>query len=188
LKGQINHEDIAKILVSEEQIKQRIAELGAELRRDYAELDGEIVLVCILKGAVMFFADLARAMDLHLQMEFMGISSYGNERRTSGIVRITKDLDTSITGKHVIIAEDIMDSGLTLSHLMTLLSSRNPASLKVCCLLDKPSRRECDITPDYRGFEIPNEFVVGYGLDYDGFMRNLPYVGVLKPSVYSGEE
>ncbi len=188
LKGLINHDDIAKILVSEAEIKERIAQLGAELRRDYAHLDGEIVLICILKGAVMFFADLARAMDMNLQMEFMGISSYGNERRTSGIVRITKDIDTSITGKHVIIAEDIMDSGLTLSHLMQLLSSRNPASLKVCCLLDKPSRRECDITPDYRGFEIPNEFVVGYGLDYDGFLRNLPYVGVLKPSVYSEGE
>jgi hypoxanthine phosphoribosyltransferase len=120
----------------------------------------------------MFFADLARCINLHLQMEFMGISSYGNEQKTSGIVRITKDIDTSITGKHVIIAEDIMDSGLTLSHLMKLLSSRSPASLKICCLLDKPSRRECDITPDYCGFEIPNEFVVGYGLDYNGFLRN----------------
>ena len=188
MKGLINHDDIAKVLISEEQIKQRIVELGAELRRDYANVEGDIVLICILKGAVMFFADLARAMDLNLQMEFMGISSYGNERRTSGIVRITKDIDTSITGKHVIIAEDIMDSGLTLSHLLKLLSSRSPASLKICCLLDKPSRRECELTPDYRGFEIPNEFVVGYGLDYNGFLRNLPYVGVLKPSVYSGEE
>ena len=188
MKGLINHDDIAKVLVSEEQIKERIAELGAELRRDYADADGEIVLICILKGAVMFFADLARAMNMHMQMEFMGISSYGNEQKTSGIVRITKDIDTSITDKHVIIAEDIMDSGLSLSHLLTLLASRNPASVKICCLLDKPSRRECDLSPDYRGFEIPNEFVVGYGLDYDGFLRNLPYVGVLKPSVYSGEE
>lgn len=188
MKGLINHDDIAKVLVSEEQIKQRIVELGAELRRDYANVEGDIVLICILKGAVMFFADLAREMDLNLQMEFMGISSYGNERRTSGIVRITKDIDTSITGKHVIIAEDIMDSGLTLSHLLQLLASRNPTSVKICCLLDKPSRRECELTPDYCGFVIPNEFVVGYGLDYDGFLRNLPYVGVLKPSVYSREE
>lgn len=180
----INHDDIAKVLFSEEEIKKRIAELGAELRKDYADVEGDIVLICILKGAVMFFADLARAMDLSLQMEFMGISSYGNEQRTSGIVRITKDIDTSIMGKHVIIAEDIMDSGLTLTHLTKLLESREPASIKICCLLDKPSRREADITPDYCGFVIPNEFVVGYGLDYNGFLRNLPYVGVLKPSVY----
>ena len=184
----INHDDIAKLLISEDEIKKRIAELGAELRRDYADADGEIVLICILKGAVMFFADLAREMNLNLQMEFMGISSYGNEQKTSGIVRITKDIDTSITGKHVIIAEDIMDSGLTLSHLAKLLDSRNPASLKICCLLDKPSRRETDISPDYCGFIIPNEFVVGYGLDYNGYLRNLPYVGVLKPSVYSRED
>lgn len=188
MKGLINHDDISRVLVSEQEIQKRIRELGEELSRDYADLDGEIVLICILKGAVMFFADLARCINLHLQMEFMGISSYGNEQKTSGIVRITKDIDTSITGKHVIIAEDIMDSGLTLSHLMKLLSSRSPASLKICCLLDKPSRRECDITPDYCGFEIPNEFVVGYGLDYNGFLRNLPYVGVLKPCVYCAEE
>ncbi len=184
----IDHDDIAKVLVTEQEVQRRIAELGEKLRKDYAGIDGEIVLICILKGAVMFFADLARAMDMNMQMEFMGISSYGNEQKTSGIVRITKDIDTSITGKHVIIAEDIMDSGLTLSHLIKLLSSRSPASLKICCLLDKPSRRETDITPDYCGFIIPNEFVVGYGLDYNGFYRNLPYVGVLKPSVYSGEE
>jgi len=188
LKNLINHDDIAKVLITDEEIQRRIGELGAELRRDYADREGDIVLICILKGAVMFFADLARAMDMNLQMEFMGISSYGNEQKTSGIVRITKDIDTSINGKHVIIAEDIMDSGLTLSHLLKLLSSRSPASLKVCCLLDKPSRRETDITPDYCGFIIPNEFVVGYGLDYNGFYRNLPYVGVLKPSVYSAEE
>ena len=187
MKGQIVQEDIAKVLLSEAQIQQRVRELGEELSRDYACCDGEVVLICILKGAVVFFSDLARAMNMHMQMEFMGISSYGNEQKTSGIVRITKDIDTSITGQHVIIAEDIMDSGLTLSHLTKLLSSRNPASLKICCLLDKPSRRECDISPDYCGFIIPNEFVVGYGLDYLGFYRNLPYVGVLKPSVYSGE-
>lgn len=187
MKGQIVQEDIAKVLLTKEQIQTRIAELGAQLTKDYADCDGEVVLICILRGAVMFFADIARAMNMHIQMEFMGISSYGNEQKTSGIVRITKDIDTSITNKHVIIAEDIMDSGLTLSHLLKLLSSRNPASLRTCCLLDKPTRRECDITPDYCGFIIPNEFVVGYGLDYLGFYRNLPYVGVLKPSVYSGE-
>ncbi len=177
--------DIAKVLLTDEEIQQRVKELGEQLSADYAESEEAVVLLCILKGAVVFFADLARAMSIPVQMEFMGISSYGNEQKTSGIVRITKDIDTSITGKHVIIAEDIMDSGLTLSHLTRLLMSRNPASLKVCCLLDKPERRECEITPDYCGFIIPNEFVVGYGLDFMGFYRNLPFVGVLKSSVYS---
>jgi len=178
-------DDIAKVLLSEEEIQQRVKELGEQLSKDYAESEEDVVLLCILKGAVVFFADLARAMSIPVQMEFMGISSYGNEQKTSGIVRITKDIDTSITGKHVIIAEDIMDSGLTLSHLTRLLMSRNPASLKVCCLLDKPERRECEISPDYCGFIIPNEFVVGYGLDFMGFYRNLPFVGVLNASVYS---
>ena len=180
-------DDIAKVLLSEEEIRARVLELGEQLSRDYEGCEGDVILLCILKGAVVFFADLARAMRIPMQMEFMGISSYGTEQKTSGIVRITKDLDTSIAGKHVIIAEDIMDSGLTLSHLLKLLSSRSPASLKVCCLLDKPERRECDITPDYCGFIIPNEFVVGYGLDYLGFYRNLPFVGVLKSSVYTEE-
>jgi len=178
-------DDIARILLTEEMIQKRVKELGEQLSKDYAECGDDVMLVCILKGAVMFFSDLARAVSIPLQIDFMGISSYGNEQKTSGIVRITKDIDASITGKHVIIAEDIMDSGLTLKHLTKLLSSRNPASLKTCCLLDKPKRRECDITPDYYGFVIPNEFVVGYGLDYMGIYRNLPFVGVLKPSVYS---
>lgn len=176
-------EDIAEVLVDEDAIRRRIQELGEEISRDYA--GEEVILICILRGACVFFADLARAMSTHLQMEFMGISSYGSAQKTSGIVKITKDIDTSITGKNVLIAEDIMDSGLTLSHLKNLLGSRNPKSLKVCCMLDKPSRRECDITPDYCGFIIPNKFVVGYGLDYEGFYRNLPFVGVLKPSVYA---
>lgn len=184
MKGHSMHDDISHVLLTEEEIQRRVAELGAQLSHDYADAE-ELVLICILKGAVMFFSDLSRAMSIPVQMEFMGISSYGNEHKTSGIVRITKDIDTSITGKHVLIAEDIMDSGLTLAHLTKLLSSRNPASLKTCCLLDKPERRECDITPDYFGFVIPNEFVVGYGLDYAGIYRNLPFVGVLKPSVYS---
>ena len=178
-------DDIESVLLSPETIRARVQELGAEISRDYADVGRDVVLVCILKGAVVFFSDLARAMTIPLQMEFMGISSYGNAARTSGIVRITKDLDMSIMDKHVIIAEDIMDSGLTLTHLTRLLSSRNPASMKICCLLDKPERRECEITPDYCGFVIPNKFVVGYGLDYAGVYRNLPYVGVLKPSVYS---
>ncbi len=176
-------DDLAEVLLTREQIAARIVELGEQISMDYA--GKEVILICILKGACIFFSDLARAVRIPMQMEFMGISSYGNAQKTSGIVRITKDIDTSITGKDVIIAEDIMDSGLTLSHLTKLLSSRNPASLSVCCLLDKPERRECEITPDYCGFIIPNKFVVGYGLDFMGLYRNLPYVGVLKPSVYS---
>jgi len=175
--------DIEKVLLDEATIAKRVAELGKELSEEY---DGkDVILVCILKGAVHFFSDLARRMTCHLEMDFMSISSYGNSSKTSGIVRIAKDLDTSITGRHVLIVEDIMDSGLTLHHLTGLLRSRQPASLKIVCLLDKPERRECDIKPDYTGFVIPNEFVLGYGLDCEGFYRNLPYVGVMKPEIYS---
>ena len=177
--------DIAEVLLTEEQIKKRVGQLGEEISKAYGGSTEEVILICILRGAVMFFSDLARALTIPVQLEFMGISSYGNEQKTSGIVRINKDIDTSITGKHVLIAEDIMDSGLTLSYLTRLLSSRSPKSMRICCLLDKPERRECEITPDYCGFIIPNKFVVGYGLDYCGFYRNLPYVGVLKPEVYS---
>ena len=175
--------DVARVLISEEQIRQRVKEMGAQISEDYAGKD--VVLLCILKGAVQFFSDLSRQMTCNLEMDFMSISSYGNGKRTSGIVRIAKDMDTSITGRHVLIIEDIMDSGHTLKHLKKVLEAREPASLKICCLLDKPSRRECDITPDYTGFVIPNEFVLGYGLDFNNFYRNLPYVGVLKPEVYS---
>ncbi len=175
-------QDIEEILLDKETIDKRVQELGAQLTQDYA--GKEVVMIGILKGAIVFYADLARAMDVYMKMDFMGISSYGDAQKTSGIVRITKDIDSSITGKHVIIAEDIMDSGLTLSHLIRLLHERKPKSIRVCCLLDKPSRRECNLTPDYCGFTIPNKFVVGYGLDYQGQYRNLPYVGVLKPEVY----
>ena len=175
-------QDIEEILLDKETIEKRVQELGAQLTKDYA--GKEVVMIGILKGAVVFYADLARAMDIYMTMDFMGISSYGDAQKTSGIVRITKDIDSSITGKHVIIAEDIMDSGLTLSHLIRLLHERKPKSIRVCCLLDKPSRRECDLKPDYCGFTIPNKFVVGYGLDFQGQYRNLPYVGVLKPEVY----
>lgn len=174
--------DISHILLTEEQIAERVAEMGAELTRDY--YGKEPIVVGILKGAVPFFAELTRHMDCHLEMDFMALSSYGGSTKSSGIVRIGKDMDRSIMGRHVLIVEDIMDSGLTLSHLTKLLGERKPASLKIACLLDKPSRRECDIKPDYCGFEVPNEFVVGCGLDYDGFYRNLPFVGVLKPEVY----
>lgn len=173
------NKDIDHVLINEEQIQHRVKELGAQISEDY---DGKnVVLVCILKGAVIFFADLARAITCHMEMDFLSISSYGNNTKTSGIVRISKDMDTSITGRHVLIVEDIMDSGLTLNHLTTLLKAREPASLKIACLLDKPERRECAITPDYVGFVIPNEFVLGYGLDFEQHYRNLPYVGVMKP-------
>ena len=179
------NKSISKVLVSEEQLRARIAEMGAQLSEDYEGKN--VILVCILKGAVHFFSDLSRAMTCHMEMDFMSISSYGNGRKTSGIVRIAKDMDTDITGRHVLIVEDIMDSGLTLSYMTRLLATRQPASLRVCCLLDKPERRECAITPDYCGFTIPNKFVVGYGLDYKGYYRNLPYVGVLSPRVYEAQ-
>ena len=176
------NKDIDHVLVSEEQIKARVAEMGAQLSEEYQGKDP--ILVCILRGAVYFFADLSRHMTCRAQLDFMSISSYGDELKTSGIVRIAKDMDASITGRHVLIIEDIMDSGHTLKHLKKVLMAREPASLKICCLLDKPSRRECDITPDYTGFVIPNEFVLGYGLDCENYYRNLPYVGVLKPELY----
>ncbi len=172
------NKEISHVLIGEEQIRARVKELGEEISRDYEGKD--VILVCILKGAVVFFADLARAITCHIQMDFMSISSYGNNTKTSGIVRISKDMDASITGRHVLIVEDIMDSGLTLNHLTSILKTREPASLRIACLLDKPERRECAITPDYVGFVIPNEFVLGYGLDYNQHYRNLPYVGVMK--------
>lgn len=173
------NQNIAEVLVDEETIARRVKELGEEISKDYAGKD--VIFIAILKGACVFFTDLARAVKIHMKMDFMSISSYGDAQKTSGIVSIKKDIDCSITGKHVIVVEDIMDSGLTLSYLTRLLAARDPASLRVCCLLDKPERRECEITPDYVGFTIPNKFVVGYGLDYEGYYRNLPYVGVISP-------
>lgn len=170
--------DVSRVLISEEEIKKRVKEMGAQISEDYAGKD--VIIVCILKGAVQFFSDLSWALTCHCEMDFMSISSYGNAMRTSGIVRISKDLDNSITNRHVLIIEDIMDSGLTLNHLTNILKTRQPASLRIACLLDKPERRECAISPDYVGFVIPNEFVIGYGLDYMGHFRNLPYVGVKK--------
>lgn len=179
------HQDISKILIGKEAIDNRVKELGAALTKDYE--GKELIAVCILKGAVVFYADLLREIQSPLQMDFMSISSYGNSRKSSGIVQIRKDLDIDITDRHVLIIEDIMDSGQTLSYLLEMLATREPASLRVCCLLDKPDRRVANIQPDYCGFVIPDEFVVGYGLDYAEKYRNLDFVGVLKPSVYKGE-
>ena len=176
------YDDIERILITKEEMKKRIEEIAKQLDEEYK--DRNPIMVCILKGAVMFFSDLTRAMTIPLAVDFMAISSYGAGTRSSGEVKMIKDLDNKIEGRDVIIVEDIMDSGYTLSYLKKTLQSRCPRSIKVCCLLDKPSRREVDIQPDYVGFEVENLFVVGYGLDYDQKYRNLPDIGILKPSVY----
>ena len=175
---------LQRILLSAEQIQGRIAGLAKEIRRDYADVD-DLLLVGVLKGSVICMVDLARAMARPLAMDFIAISSYGQATETSGVVRVLKDLDSDIGGRHVLIVEDIVDSGLTLSYLRASLQRRNPASLRICCFLNKPSRREATVHIDYVGFDIPNEFVVGYGLDYAERYRNLPYIGVLDPDVYS---
>ena len=176
--------DIAKVLLSEEQIQNRVREMGAQIARDYEGKNP--AMVCILKGAVMFYTDLLRAIPIKLTMDFMAVSSYGKHTKSSGEVEIRKDLSTSIENRHVIIVEDIIDSGFTLTYLTRMLAARGAASIKVCTLLDKPSRRAPGITlkSDYYGFEVGNEFVVGYGLDYAETYRNLPYIGVLKPEIY----
>ncbi|HIX16723.1 MAG TPA: hypoxanthine phosphoribosyltransferase [Candidatus Gemmiger faecavium] len=176
--------DIDHILVSQQQLQDKISELGAQISRDY---DGhELLLVSILKGSVVFMADLMRAITIPCAIDFMVVSSYGGSNTTTtGLVKIVKDLDQDLSGKDVLIVEDILDTGVTLSHLMPMLQMRNPRSVKICSILSKPSRRKADIEPDYMGFEVPDEFVVGYGLDYDEKYRNLPYVGVLKPEVYT---
>jgi hypoxanthine phosphoribosyltransferase len=168
---------ISDVLVSGEALQARVAELGAELSRDYADTD--LLLVGVLKGAVFFMADLVRQMSVPCEIDFMAVSSYGNSTDSSGVVRILKDLDANIEGRNVLIVEDIVDSGLTLSYLVRNLEARGPASLEVCALLTKPSRRIADIECRYVGFEIPNRFVIGYGLDYGERYRSLPYVAAL---------
>ena len=177
-------QDIEKILFSEEELKQRVKELGAQITADYK--DKEIVLITVLRGSYIFMADLSRAIDLPCVIDFMSVSSYGKGTTSSGQVQITKDLSDDIAGKHVVVVEDILDSGNTLSYLLQILEARKPASVRLCTLLDKPERRVKDIQADYCGFTIPDAFVVGYGLDYAEKYRNLPYVGILKPSVYQG--
>ncbi|HKW20936.1 MAG TPA: hypoxanthine phosphoribosyltransferase [Ktedonobacterales bacterium] len=178
------HEDIEEILISEPVLQARIGALASAIQDDYA--GRQVLLVGILRGAMMFMADLARHLDMPLEMDFMAISSYGSATESSGVVRILKDLDTSIEGRHLLIVEDIIDSGLTLKYLTENLARRNPASIAICALLDKVKAHGDDIIhPQYTGFNIPSRFVVGYGLDYAQKYRNLPYIGVLKPSVYS---
>jgi hypoxanthine phosphoribosyltransferase len=177
------HKDIEEILISEEQIQAKVAELGQQITRDYQEKN--LLLLGTLKGAVPFIADLARAIELPLEIDYMAVASYGNSTQSSGIVRIIKDLEGPIEQKHLLIIEDIIDSGLTLHYLIDLLRRRNPLSIRICSLLNKERERAKNVTVDYQGFVIPDKFVVGYGLDYAQQYRNLPYIGILKPSVYA---
>jgi hypoxanthine phosphoribosyltransferase len=179
------HDDVEEILLDADTIAERVAQLGAEVTEAY--LGRDPVLVSVLKGALPFLADLMRAMPMPVSVDLMEVSSYGSGTETSGQVRILKDLSRSIDGRHVIIVEDIIDTGLTLNYLLRYIADKGPASVTIVCLLDKPARRLAEIPIDYRGFTIPDRFVVGYGLDYDERYRNLPYIGVLKPSVYGGE-
>ncbi|MBV9256531.1 MAG: hypoxanthine phosphoribosyltransferase [Ktedonobacteraceae bacterium] len=178
------HKDIAEILIPEEQLHAKIGELGELITRDYSGKN--LLLLGTLKGAVPFIADLARAIELPLEIDYMAVASYGDATQSSGIVRIIKDLEGPIDQKHVLIIEDIIDSGLTLSYLVDMLRRRNPLSLRICTLLNKQRERVKAIPVDYQGFSIPDRFVVGYGLDYAQRYRNLPYIGILKPSVYEG--
>ena len=180
--------DIDRVIISEEQIREKTAELAKQVSVDYADVADRLLLVCVLKGAVMFMADFARALGRYgpsTEMEFMAVSSYGQGATSSGVVRILKDLDRDIAGRHVVIVEDIVDSGLTLSWLMKYLQSRQPASVEVVALFRKPDAVKVTVPVRYVGFDIPSEFVVGYGLDFAERYRELPYVGVLKPDVYA---
>lgn len=179
------HEHVESILYSQEQLAQRVKELGAQITADYT--GKEPVLASVLRGSYIFMADLTRAIDLPVTVDFMAVSSYGAGTKSSGQVEIKKDLSDSIEGRDLIIVEDILDSGNTLFYLMEILKARKPASIRICTLMDKPDRRTQPIVADYVGFTIPDAFVVGYGLDYNEKYRNLPYVGILKPSVYGGE-
>jgi hypoxanthine phosphoribosyltransferase len=176
-------DDIEKVLISEEQIQKRIVQLAQEMNVIYSD-DDPPVLVCILKGAYMFLADLTRHLDFRHEVDFMVISSYGKGTTSSGVVRILLDLTYSIDGRHVVIVEDIVDTGHTLDYILRNFASRNPASIRVATLLNKPSRREVEVPVDFIGFEVPNEFVLGYGLDFIEQYRNIPFIGVLKPDVY----
>lgn len=176
------HPDVESVIISEEQIRERVAELGQQISRDY---EGDsVLLVAVLRGAVLFVADLARAIDIPVELDFMAVSSYGSSTKSSGVVRILKDLDEQIEGRHVLVVEDILDTGLTLKYLLKNLASRKPASLEVVTLLSKEGKQRVPISCKYIGFSVPDEFVIGYGLDYAERYRNLPYVGVLRPAAY----
>lgn len=176
------HPDLEEILFTEEQLMTGTRELGAQLSRDYAGKNP--LFICVLKGAVMFMADLVKRVEIPMEMDFMAISSYGASSQSSGVVRILKDLDRTVEGRDIVIVEDIIDTGLTLAYLKEVLIHRRANSVKVATLFDKPEGRKVDIKPDYSCFQVPNAFIVGYGLDYAEHYRNLPFVGVLKPDVY----
>ena len=172
-----------KVLLPEAEVDKKIQELGEQISKDY---EGKSIhMICVLKGGVFFTCELAKRISVPVSLDFMSVSSYGSETKSSGVVKIIKDLDGNLSGKDVLIVEDILDTGVTLSKLVPMLKMRNPNSVKICTILDKPSRRKADIQPDFEGFQVPDEFVVGYGLDYDEKYRNLPYVGVLKPEIYA---
>lgn len=175
-------ECVKKVLIDEETLQKKVRELGAQITKDYEGKD--LLVVCILKGAVMFVSDLVKRIDLPLEIDFMAVSSYGNSTKSSGVVRILKDLNKEINGRDILIVEDIIDSGLTLSYLVDNLKSRNPNSVEICTLLDKPENRKANLNAKYVGFLVPDEFVVGYGLDYAEKYRNIPYIAVLKEEVY----
>jgi hypoxanthine phosphoribosyltransferase len=176
-------DDVASVLIDEKQIQNRISELAASIEADYGDQE-DLLLICVLKGGYMFLADLSRALKRPHELDFMGISSYGAGTTSSGAVQIIMDLKAPITDRNVLIVEDIIDSGRTLEYMRRNLLARGPASLRICSLLSKPARREIDVAVDYVGFEIPDEFVVGYGLDFDEEYRNLPYIAILKPAVF----
>ena len=176
--------DIQEILFTEEQLKNRVGEIARQIESDYA--GKEVMFIGILRGSFVFMADLCRAVELPCTLDFMSVSSYGSGTTSSGQIQIIKDLSEDITGRHVIVVEDILDSGNTLSYLLNILEHRRPASVRLCALLDKPERRVKPVELHYSGFSIPDAFVVGYGLDYAEKYRNLPYIGILKPEVYSG--
>ncbi|GAA4212385.1 hypoxanthine phosphoribosyltransferase [Microbispora amethystogenes] len=177
--------DLSRVLISEQELQTKIKELAGQIDSDYAGT--ELLIVGVLKGAVMVMADLARALHVPVQMDWMAVSSYGAGTKSSGVVRVLKDLDTDIAGRHVLVVEDIIDSGLTLSWLLNNLRSRNPASVEICTLLRKPDAVKVELDVRYVGFDIPNEFVIGFGLDYAERYRNLPFIGTLAPHVYGGE-
>lgn len=175
--------DILKVLLTEQQLCDKVQELGACISADYQGKN--LLMVSVLKGSVVFMADLMRAVTVPCEIDFMSVSSYGSGAKTSGVVKIVKDLDINLEGRDLLIVEDILDSGLTLSYIKQILLDRHPNSIRLCTLLDKPERRRADVYADYKGFDVPDEFVVGYGLDYAEHYRSLPYIGILKPEVYS---
>ncbi len=175
------HDDIERVLLSAAEIERRVCELGAQISRDFE--GREPLLVSVLKGSFVFMADLARTLTIPCTVDFMAVSSYGHKSETTGAVRILKDLDTDIEGRDVLVVEDILDSGITLSYIMNLMTASRPASLTLCALLDKPVRRQVPVEVQYTGFTVPDAFLVGYGLDYAGRYRNLPYIGILKPEI-----